>query len=124
MSKILAVDDDLFILELYKTMLTEAGYEMETAEDAMSAVTKFQEFKPDLLILDVEMPAGGGEKVFDRLRNLFMVTIPIIFSTGIPESVECYAGRDNVTILKKPVNKETLLNEIKRLLKPKETPSI
>ncbi|MCK4936652.1 MAG: response regulator [Elusimicrobiales bacterium] len=124
MSKILAVDDDLFILELYKTILTEAGYEVETAEDAMSSVTKFQEFKPDLLILDVEMPAGGGEKVFDRLRNLFMVTIPIIFSTGIPESVECYAGRDNVTILKKPVNKETLLNEIKRLLKPKETPSI
>ena len=124
MSKILAVDDDLFILELYKTILTEAGYEVETAEDAMSSVTKFQEFKPDLLILDVEMPAGGGEKVFDRLRNLFMVTIPIIFSTGIPESVECYAGQDNVTILKKPVNKETLLNEIKRLLKPKETPSI
>lgn len=124
MSKILAVDDDLFILELYKTILTEAGYEVETAEDAMSSVTKFQEFKPDLLILDVEMPAGGGEKVFDRLRNLFMVTIPIIFSTGVPESVERYAGRDNVTILKKPVNKETLLNEIKRLLKPKETPSI
>ena len=53
MSKIMAVDDDLYILDLYKTILTEAGYEVGTAEDAMSAVTKFQEFKPDLLILDV-----------------------------------------------------------------------
>ncbi|MEA3306583.1 MAG: response regulator [Elusimicrobiota bacterium] len=122
MPKILAVDDDLYILDLYKTMLTEAGYEVATAEDAMSAVTKFQEFKPDLLILDVEMPAGGGEKVFDRLRNLFMVTIPIIFSTGVPENVQRYASFENVTVLKKPVDKETLLGEIKRLLQPKETP--
>ena len=123
MSKVMAVDDDLYILELYKTMLKEAGYEVETAEDGMSAVTKFQEFKPDLLILDVEMPAGGGEKVFDRLRNLFMVTIPIIFSTGVPENVTRYASFKNVTVLKKPVDKETLLNEIKRLLRPKDTPS-
>jgi len=112
----MAVDDDLYILELYKTILVEAGYEVETAEDAMSAITKYQEFKPDLLILDVEMPAGGGEKVFDRLRNLFMVAIPIIFSTGVPENIERYASRDNVSILKKPVTKETLLGEIKKLL--------
>ncbi len=123
MSKILAVDDDLFILELYKTILIEAGYEVETAEDAMSCISKFQEFKPDLLILDVEMPAGGGEKVFDRLRNLFLVSIPIIFSTGVPENVTRYASFKNVTVLKKPVNKETLLGEIKKLLEPKETPS-
>ncbi len=64
MFKIMAVDDDLYILELYKTILVEAGYEVETAEDAMSAITKYQEFKPDLLILDVEMPAGGGVKSF------------------------------------------------------------
>ena len=118
MAKVMAVDDDLYILDLYKTILMEAGYEVETAEDAMSCVAKFQEFKPDLLILDVEMPAGGGGKVFDRLRSLFMVTIPIIFSTGVPEKVERYASRDNVTVLKKPVNKETLLTEIKKLLNP------
>ncbi len=124
MTKILAVDDDLYILDLYKTMLTEAGYEVATAEDALSSVSKFQEFKPDLLILDVEMPAGGGEKVFDRLRNLFMVTIPVIFSTGVPENVEHYANLSNVTVLKKPVDKETLLTTIKELLKPKENPSV
>ncbi|MCG2726674.1 MAG: response regulator [Elusimicrobia bacterium] len=117
MFKILAVDDDLCILELYKGMLAEAGFEVQTAEDALSAITKYQEFKPDLLILDVEMPAGGGEKVFDRLRNLFMVTIPIIFSTANPTSVKRYANFANVIVLKKPVDKETILSEIKRLLK-------
>lgn len=117
MAKILAVDDDLSILELYKEIFGKAGFETQTAEDAVSAVTKFQEFKPDLLVLDVDMPAGGGQKVFDRLRNLFQNPVPIIFSTGMPESVQNLAKLGNVAVLKKPVNPETLIAEAKRLLK-------
>lgn len=117
MAKILAVDDDICILELYKEIFTKAGFEIQTAEDAIGAVTKFQEFKPDLLILDVDMPAGGGQKVFDRIRNLFLNPTPIIFSTGMPENVQNLAKNHNVTILKKPVNPETLVAEAKKILK-------
>jgi DNA-binding response OmpR family regulator len=117
MAKILAVDDDLFILDLYKEIFTKAGFEVQTAEDAVAAVTKYQDFKPDLLVLDVDMPAGGGQKVFDRLRNLFQVSTPIIFSTGMPENVQSLAKLANVTVLKKPVNAELLVTEAKKLLK-------
>lgn len=117
MAKILAVDDDLYILELYKEIFTKAGFEVQTAEDAVAAVTRYQEFKPDLLVLDVDMPAGGGQKVFDRLRNLFQVATPIIFSTGMPENVASLAKLANVAVLKKPVNPELLVSEARRLLR-------
>ena len=117
MAKILAVDDDLCLLELYKEIFSKAGFEIQTAEDAATAIQRYQEFKPDLLVLDVDMPAGGGRKVFDRLRNLFVVGTPIIFSTGKPESVEKLGKNFNVSILKKPVNPEALINEVKKLLK-------
>jgi len=117
MAKILAVDDDLCILELYKEIFTKAGFEIYTAEDASCAMAKFQDVKPDLIILDVEMPAGGGQKVFDRLRNLLLAATPIIFSTGTPESVAGFAGNHNVLVLKKPVEPATLINAVKKLLK-------
>ncbi len=117
MAKILAVDDDLFILELYKEIFAKAGFEIHTAEDASSAMAKFQDVKPDLIVLDVDMPAGGGQKVFDRLRNLFMSATPVIFSTGSPENVADLAGNPGVLILKKPVSPEMLIGAAKKLLK-------
>lgn len=116
MAKILAVDDDLCILELYREIFVKAGFEIHTAEDSSSAITKFQEVKPDLVILDVDMPAGGGQKVFDRLRNLLMSATPIIFSTGSPESVAGLAKNFNVLVLKKPVNPAMLIEAAKKLL--------
>ncbi|OGS12075.1 MAG: hypothetical protein A2234_07205 [Elusimicrobia bacterium RIFOXYA2_FULL_58_8] len=115
--KILVVDDDLSVLELYGEILSKAGFEVQTAEDAMGAITKFQEFHPALVILDVDMPAGGGRKVFERLRIQLAAPAPIIFSTGSPESVADLEKNLNVTILKKPLTPELLLGAVKKLLK-------
>jgi DNA-binding response OmpR family regulator len=123
MAKILAVDDDLAILELYKEIFTKAGFEIHTAEDASNAMGKYQEVKPDLIILDVDMPAGGGQKVFDRLRNLLMTAVPIIFSTGSPENVAGLARNLNVIILKKPVNAAVMISAVNKLLKIPEKPA-
>jgi len=115
--KILVVDDDFSILQLYTEILSKEGFEMQIAEDAIGAVTKFQDFKPDLVILDVDMPAGGGKKVFERLRIQFASPTPILFSTGSPESVANLARNMNVSILKKPLTREILVSTVKKLLK-------
>ena len=70
-----------------------------------------------LLILDVDMPAGGGQKVFDRMRNLFQDATPILFSTGMPESVDALAKNMNVMVLKKPVKPDEIIAAAKKLLK-------
>jgi CheY-like chemotaxis protein len=115
--KILVVDDDPLILELYTEILTKAGFEIRTAEDATGAVTKFQEFKPELVVLDVDMPAGGGAKVFERLRIQLASPAPILFSTGTPAAVEKLEKNANVLILKKPLTPGVLVGAVKDLLK-------
>jgi len=57
--KILAADDDPGALLFYKSLLTEAGYLVETAVEATAAIILFKESPSDLLILDVDMPSGG-----------------------------------------------------------------
>ncbi|MCX5792020.1 MAG: response regulator [Elusimicrobia bacterium] len=115
--KILVVDDDVVILELYTEILSKAGFEVQTAEDAIGAVTVFQNFKPALAILDVDMPAGGGKKVFERLRIQLASSAPIIFSTGSPESVAGLERNLNVIVLKKPLTPDILLGAVRKLLK-------
>ncbi len=114
--RILVVDDDSTVLELYTEILSKAGFETHTAEDAIGAVTKFQAVKPDLLVLDVDMPAGGGRKVFERLRMQLASSAPIIFSTGSPEAVAHLARNVGVMVLKKPLTPETLIGAVKKLL--------
>ncbi len=115
--KILVVDDDPTILELYTEILSKAGFEIQTAEDAIGAVTKFQSFKPALIILDVDMPAGGGKKVFERLRMQLAASTPILFSTASPAAVEDLAKNFNVLVLKKPLTPGDLVGAVKDLLK-------
>ena len=115
--KILVVDDDQNILELYTEILTKAGFEVNTAEDTLGAVTKYQSFDPALIVLDVDMPAGGGRKVFERLRMQLASATPILFSTAAPDKVADLAKNLNVTVLTKPLTPAILLAAVKKLLK-------
>ena len=115
--KVLVVDDDPCILELYSEILTKAGFEIQTAEDAAGAVTRVHEFKPALMILDVDMPAGGGRKVFEHLRVQLSAPTPILFSTASPASVDDLAKSPKVFVLKKPLTPGILVGAVKDLLK-------
>lgn len=115
--KVLVVDDDPAILELYREILSKAGFEVQTAEDAIGAVTKFQECRPSLVVLDVDMPAGGGRKVFERLRLQLAAPAPILFSTASPASVADLEKNINVMVLKKPVTPGILVGAVRDLLK-------
>ena len=118
MKKILAADDDLTLLEFYKALFSDAGFEIETATDSAMAVQKYMDTKPDLLVLDVDMPAGGGKRVFSAIRRLLQLGVPVIFVTGMPEKVQDLPlTEQKVSIFQKPVDGEALLAEVRRLLK-------
>ncbi len=123
--KILAADDDPGMLEFYKALFSDAGFEVETAEDGVSAMEKCLDFKPDLLVLDVDMPAGGGERVFNVARRLLQLGIPVVFVTGLPEQVQLAAlTHQAVSVFQKPVTAEALLAEVRRLLKRPAGPQV
>ncbi|MBU2572558.1 MAG: response regulator [Elusimicrobia bacterium] len=116
MNRILAADDDSGAREFYRICLEDAGFTVETVEDATAAIIKCLDFMPDLLLLDADMGGGGGEKVFEKIRGLLGKDIPVIFVTGLPERVKSFASKKNVLILQKPVSVDVLVREVNRLL--------
>jgi two-component system OmpR family response regulator len=66
---ILIVDDEAGVRELLGDALRIAGFETSTASDGMSALTAIRNKKPDLLIIDINMPLMDGFELVERLRS-------------------------------------------------------
>ena len=82
--KILVVDDEKDIAMALKIRLRDSGYDVLVAFDSVQAYVTAQKEQPDLIILDIFIPGGGGFVVAERLKkSLTTQHIPIIFLTGI-----------------------------------------
>lgn len=118
MSKVLAVDDDEGMKALYGALFAEAGYEVRTASDAASAMDVYYEFKPDIMVLDADIPEGGGERMFAITRSILSVDVPVIFVTGLPERVSHFALlHTHVRVFAKPVDQQELLRCVAGMLR-------
>ena len=68
--KILLVDDDLFIRELYDEVLKSEGYDVDTASDGKEGFDKITENQYDLILLDVMLPKIDGIGILSELKKL------------------------------------------------------
>lgn len=68
MPKILIIDDDPAIRELYETGFKQIGYDVRVAVNGEDALAKTMEFKPELLLLDIMMPEIHGLHVLDIIK--------------------------------------------------------
>lgn len=84
MKKILVVDDEENIRELYRDELAEEGYQVELAENGGQALSKFESFRPDLVTLDVMMPGMDGIEVLRRIREK-NPSVPVLLLTAFGE---------------------------------------
>lgn len=83
MKKILIVEDEIALAELYKTVFLEAGYLAEIAGDGNTALTKADE-QPDLILLDVMLPQLNGIDVIHKLKaDSRTRTIPILVISNL-----------------------------------------
>lgn len=69
LQKILLVEDDQLIREMYQLFLQDKGYTIGTAADGDEALTAAKAFRPDLIFLDIMMPKRNGLEVLDILRS-------------------------------------------------------
>jgi DNA-binding response OmpR family regulator len=77
--KILIIDDDQHLQLGLSARLRARGYRVSCAADAISAITVARKELPDLIILDLGLPAGDGFLVLERMRDLAdLVAIPVI----------------------------------------------
>lgn len=67
MLKVLCVDDDLTLLQLYRDELSEEGYQVILARDGKEGLSKFVKEKPDLVVLDIRMPVMDGIEALGAL---------------------------------------------------------
>ncbi len=124
MKEILIVDDDPNIIELVKNRLEANNYKVISACDGKEGIKKAQEYKPDLIIMDILMPQMQGGDVVKFLKvDQATKDIPIIFLTAVssPHSQKEDAQGINVQgeffmAIAKPLKSEELLFEIKKLI--------
>jgi CheY-like chemotaxis protein/signal transduction histidine kinase len=84
--RILVVDDTLEIWDLLSTLLVPDGYVLKFAADGVAALRLAEEFRPDLILLDVQMPGWDGFEVCQRLRATpLLAAVPILFLTGLDD---------------------------------------
>ena len=88
--KILVVDDDTNICELLRLYLTKEGYQVTVANDGEEGLEKFNQVKPDMVLLDVMMPGEDGFAVCRRIRGL--TDAPILFLTARTDEASVLEG--------------------------------
>ena len=81
MAKILIVDDEEHIRFLYSEELTEAGYEVITADSGYRLMERIEEEKPDLVVLDIKMVDYDGLDLLQDIRNRFY-NMPVVLCTA------------------------------------------
>ena len=85
--KILIVDDEPGIVKLLSMRLKSKGYQVFQAYDGKECVEIAEKEIPDLILLDVKMPQGGGIEAFEKLiLSDATREIPVIFMTAYPKS--------------------------------------
>ncbi len=118
-TKIMIIEDDADQIIGLKLRLQANNYFVVHAVDAVTAISTARRELPDLILLDLGLPAGDGFKVMERLHNLMDVAhIPIIIVSA--REPEAYAERaineGAFAFFQKPVDNEELLEAIENAL--------
>src|SRR3989344_9550096 len=96
MKKILIIEDDHILAQMYQTKFEHAGFEIDLAEDGEQGLEKIRTYKPDLVLLDIRIPKINGKVVFEKVRlDSDMQKIPVAIITNIDNP------KDKVDFIKK-----------------------
>ena len=120
-NKVLVIDDDMSIHAAMKAILAPLGYRVYSAMDALQGPMIVRQLNPDLVILDISMPAGGGYVVYERIKSFSgTLHIPVlVYSVSPREEIEKKIAESNDTrILSKPARPEQILEAVAFFLPP------
>ena len=117
MGKILLVDDEPDMLEVWMLFLRPSGHEVKKAYNGEEALTVAQTFLPDLMILDLMMPGVSGEEVLKRAKDIEVmknVRIVVVSAHTKGEQLAQDLGADG--FLAKPVHLDQFQATVKKFL--------
>jgi len=120
---VLIIDDDQTLVAPLKEGLESIGYRVAVAFDGLQGILQAHQVRPDVIILDFYMPGGGGESVYERLRQApDTAEVPVIFSSVVPlEEVKAKIHATPGTFfLRKPVGLGQIVSVLNAVLGEKK----
>lgn len=125
MKKILIVEDHKDSCLWIAAVLRQCGYNAMEASDGAVAVRMARSESPDLILLDLHLPAGGGEFVMESLKGQpELAEIPILIMTGDPDVDRTQMKlRGALEVFCKPMDVHAFLQTIRRVLNDPPAPA-
>ena len=120
MNKILIIEDDQILVQMYETKFKHAGFEVETALDGVTGLEKMRTDKPDFVLLDIVMPKLSGKDLFEKVRfdpELQKIPIAILTNVDNPKEQAEYLNKGAVGYFKKSVlTPAQVVEEVRNIL--------
>lgn len=121
MPRILSIEDDVDLQQVFSYVLTKKGWAVTFAYDGKDGLAKALDLKPDLILLDMMLPGLNGLEVIKALKeNEPTRGIPVIVMTAYPGDEQflksTLMAMGAVEYLAKPVHVDVLLETVERLL--------
>ncbi len=119
-SKILLVEDDLFMRQLYSDLLKEEKYVLDTAEDGDQGYEKIKKGGWDLVLLDMNLPGMTGVEIIEKLHseNITNFSKKTVFLTNSDNAKDIANIKKNSDgyLLKSQMDPEEFLEQVKKFL--------
>lgn len=114
---LLIVEDDPVLRELYRVALSVAKFDVQLCPDGWSALQYLEQQRPDVIVLDLDLPRVSGVDVYKELRaHVATHSVPIVVCTGS----DAAADLPGATILRKPCLPEQLIATVERALRSQQ----
>ena len=119
MKKILLIEDDPTFSMILQISLRSRGYDVQAVDDGLKGLNKVADYRPDLIVLDVNLPVLSGFDVVRKLKESEgFKTIPIIMLTALSQEVNITRGYSLGIddYLTKPFPVEHIFIKVRRIL--------
>lgn len=118
---VLIIDDDQVVTQQLVSLLRAAGYPAKSALDPVQGFMVAQRERPGLILLDVNLPAGGGVRLLERLLKTTttqLIPVVVITASDDPALEGEVRTKGAVGFIRKPIDSERLLAAMTAALKP------
>lgn len=119
--RVLVVDDDIMNLKMAEAILKQGNYAVHMVESGIECINFLRENRPDLILLDIEMPIMNGIKTLEKIkRRKDYKDIPVILLTAVAnsETVLEVGKLGAVDYVKKPFMPQELLKRVDNAIYP------
>jgi CheY-like chemotaxis protein len=119
--KIMVVEDDSFVIDIYQTKLSQEGYEVIQAENGAEAIKKLEKDIPDMILLDIIMPYVDGLQVLKKIKSdERLKNIPVVLLTNLSQKEDIDEGLGlgaSDYLIKSHFTPSEVLEKIKKYIK-------